>query len=399
MRIRLEGALETQEKATERYRWARGIFAEPWRSRAGLHRSALERLKAEEPLVEQALSKTLRTIEREGWPRDCEPAQVAERTRRARLELITCLEPLVGQPSALTDSGRVSDGYATGRLGWLLESALGELLAPTRAPPMMTATLGNLEVLQALPGVVGAIVFGLGWALYEQIRVGWLFALGALVLGVVTPFLLWRNVTRLEVLPDRLRLKRLLERAIETPLPRGGILYDPLTAQVKIAGFGPLTFHSVEEASALATLIELCSHPPFDQPQPQNADGSVVDAEWNPNQPGALLLTKERAHFLLDGEATFDAATQRKLPWPNPKARLLGQALLSLSDAARAEVLRQLRELGRAIELRVLPEETITLSRGVLRVGNRLTADVGDRLARDIRSWAAAQRKREAGAP
>lgn len=339
MRIRLEGAAETLDKAIERYHWAARLLREPWRSRAGRHLSALERMKNEEPLIEEALQKVERTAEREGWGAGSEAGLLIERVRRARAELIAHLDPMLELATPLTETGRFSSAFATGRIQWMLEYVLAEAVPPSAAEPLVSA-----------------------------------------------PLALWRRLSSLEVFPDRLRLRRTFRVPIEVRIPKGGIHYEPLEATLGIAGLGVLHLHAIDDAAAVATLIELFNHPPFDALRGTVGNGAIVlEGSRITGRSGALVLEGDRVIFLEDGDAAFDAAVGKAGTWVSPKARLLARAVLTLAEPGRTAMFDRLLLSGAAQEIAL--KRDLVVSRGALRLGD-VKVDLSEKLAREIRKWA-----------
>ncbi|MFT3842911.1 MAG: hypothetical protein QM723_38340 [Myxococcaceae bacterium] len=339
MRIRLEGAAETLDKAIERYQWARKLLRDPWRSRAGRHLSALERMKNEEPLIEEALQKVERALEREAWGPESEPAELIDRLRRSRAELIAHLDPMLALATPLTETGRFSSAFATGRIQWILEYVIAEAVPPSAAEPLVRAPLAGL----------------------------------------------WRLATQLEVFPDRLRLRRTFRAPIEVRIPRGGIHYQPLEATLSIAGLGTLQLSAVEDAAAVATLIELFNHAPFDAIRGNTGHQAIVlEGSRTTGRSGALVLEGDRVIFLEDGDAAFEAAVGKTGTWASPKARLLARAVLAIAEPQRTAMFDRLLLSGAAQEVAL--KRDLIVQRGSLRVGD-VKVDLPERLAREVKSW------------
>jgi len=388
LRIRLEGAAETLDKAVERYQWARRLLRKQWRSRAGRHASALERMKNEEPLIEEAVKKVERLIEREGWDEGSEPQQLLERVRRARAELIAHLDPMLSLATPLTETGRFSSAFATGRIQWMLEYLLAEAVPPSTSEPLVSAPLAVGQSFRAAAMIVASLAIGVTVSLLLS-RFGLIFTFFLIGPTVAAPAALWRRWSRLDVLPDRLRVRRPFGEAIEVRLPKGGIHYEPYDARLSIAGLGTLQLHSVDDAAAIATLIELFTHPPFDSIRGIAAsDAIVLEASRTTGRNGVLVLAGERVLFIEDGPAAFDSAAGTTSTWASPKARLLARSVLALPDPARTTMIDRLLLSGSAQEIALKTD--LLVSRGALRVGD-VKVDLTERLARDVKRWSNAR--------
>ncbi len=315
VRVRLEGALERVELARDGYRSAAALLTGQWRSAAVPHRGALERLRDAAGETDRAEEKLAALKEREGWPESFAPSRALEQLRAARAALAAHLARLLGESP--------ERGVAL-----LLDDALAQILPPVSGRPLLTLRL---------VGLFGA---------------------------------------RLDVFPDRLRRQRFFSRD-DLPLPRGGIHYAPMEARVRVAGWPSLDFRSVDDASALATLIELLNRRPFDRCGAVRVRPALVlRGSWSEGeQPGALLIAPGTPLVVFDGDPTFDAAIAGSVSWPNPSAPLLLEALLRLPAEAEREVLERLVNQGRARPLGLPALRSVAIGRDGLRLGSLLRAD------------------------
>ncbi len=390
-RIRLEGALETVEKARDDYRAAAALLTGQWTLTAGPHRGLLERLRDGVEPVQRASSRVEELAARDGWPPDFSPLRAVTELRAARAALGRHLEQLLEQPPlpgshalALFEASESRRGLAD-----LLDEALAKILPPARGEPLLRCRLGSENLSSAALNGVFFIVAAAGVALFADLHhfTGVIAVAASLALSVplLLPYLF--TAGKLELFTDRLRRRRLL-RQDELPLPRGGIHFEPMKARVRVAGWRALSFLHLSDASSLATLIELLNRPPFDKATSDRPFGWVaLDGVWVKGaQPGALLLGPDGAFFVHDGDPTFDAAAGATGNWPNPGALLLLDALLTLPDAERREVLQRLVLAERALPLDRAALAGAVLSGSHLKVGEWAGAAVDPKKAHAVQA-------------
>jgi hypothetical protein len=316
-RIRLEGALETLEAGTQRYRRLSHQL-----DRIRVMRPEVEELVAAEDGLEAAARRVSELQERERSPELLRELEVVGEARRTlRLRVRERLHALNFRRSGLE----------------LVDEL--EILQRRAFPPLSRPPVARFWVAKQMfgwrPAAVAATVcvcFVLAEMFFREL---WLVVggLGAYIIAMSA--LLGRRYARLDVHGDRLRLKPVLGTAHVVALSQLGQLE-------------PLAFDLDQDRLQVVALAELLDHSCFKNAGDSSGE-SVVGADTvGTHKRVAAILGTDHALVIDETAHALDAAVGQRCSWTQPRAYLLALILIRLPEDDRALIVKRLTVAGLA---------------------------------------------------
>lgn len=351
IRIRLEGALETVEKATANAgEVTHGLRGRRWRAWLKTHRAQLERIADEAEHTNGAAARVEAFASAEQW-RD--GAVAVSQLREAHARLLQRIAQLDGEtrrrPAA--ELAPVLRGF--------LARAIDE------GTPLYVCERPGLAT--ALEGIAfGAMSLVLLWLMTVNLDVRLTLAIGiaAVMLVLIGPV---ANRFRIEVFPRHIRIR--------SPLNEKRFLLDDHLFQRESAGLLKVGGERLLELGSLTceqilTVQKLLSVVDWPAPVTPPSDGYVAPAYElvSRRQSGAMIACDGGLHFLRAGSRAYDVVARISKTWPRTDATLLGYILLRSPPAFRDDVLARLATEGCLV----------TLQPGTPLIVSRTTATFGD---------------------
>ncbi|MFT3842580.1 MAG: hypothetical protein QM723_36660 [Myxococcaceae bacterium] len=368
IRIRLEGALETVEQATDDAGAAwRGLRGRQWRAWLNAHRPQLERIASEVEQVDRAATRVEAIALVERWG---EGFDLVSRLRDARARLLQQIASLDGEPKRveLVELGPTVRGF--------LARAADESM------PLYVCERQGLQT--PLEGVVfGGMLSVLLWLMTRDFNAELILAIGiaAVMMVFIGPV---ANRYRIEFFPKHIRIRSPLK---EKRFMLSDELFGRESAGIlKVRGERLLELGAVTCDQILA-LQKLFSGVDWPRPVPRPIDAYVAQAAElsSSGRGGAVIACDGKVHFLQSGQRSYDVVARVSQNWPRTDATLLGSILLGSPRAFRDDLFERLAAEGCLVTM--APDTQVIVTRTTATFGDVAAVGMNRETRAELEDW------------